>query len=116
MKKIMGASVEQLVLCPGLGETKVRNLQNAFQSPFVSSPSKLKSNKGSTSELSKFIHPKDIPPPLNLDQRGEKNDVMEIEEVDEKETSDEKRGEKRKRTSLDDEDDVDKEVMLLDKV
>jgi len=115
MKKIMGASVEQLVLCPGLGETKVRNLQNAFQSPFVSSPSKLKSNKGSTSELSKFIHPKDIPPPLNLDQRGE-NDVMEIEEVDEKETSDEKRGEKRKRTSLDDEDDVDKEVMLLDKV
>lgn len=35
LKKIMNASVEEIGLCPGFGETKVRRVAEAFETPFL---------------------------------------------------------------------------------
>jgi ERCC4-type nuclease len=35
LKRIINASVQELAMCPGLGEQKVRRLYQAFHEPFL---------------------------------------------------------------------------------
>lgn len=47
----MTAPIEQLSLCPGLGEKRVRRLYDAFHKPFVASNSPIKKKRPSLDEF-----------------------------------------------------------------
>jgi DNA excision repair protein ERCC-1 len=51
LKAVMTAPIEQLSLCPGLGEKRVRRLYDAFHKPFVGSNSPIKKKRPSLDEF-----------------------------------------------------------------
>jgi hypothetical protein len=87
----MTAPIEQLSLCPGLGEKRVRRLYDAFHKPFVGSNSPIKKKRPS---LDEFVFKANKKQNINNsaatnknnnnNESDEKNDVVVMED-DEKE-------------------------------